>query len=84
MKNSSIVLKELKEQFSGFEKLKIIKAQELYKKAISTSDTKFKKLYMDKLVLGTLYVIYDYIERNQINLFSSAVAFDESIFNEPR
>ena len=81
MKNSSIVLKELKEQISGFEKLKIIKAQELYKKAISTSDTKLKKLYMDKLVLGTLYVIYDYIERNQINLFSSAVYGVEDIIS---
>ena len=81
MKNSSIVLKELKEQISGFEKLKIIKAQELYKKAISTSDTKLKKLYMDKLVLGTLYVIYDYIGRNQINLFSSAVYGVEDIIS---
>lgn len=81
MKNSSIVLKELKEQISGFEKLKIIKAQELYKKAISTSDTKLKKLYTDKLVLGTLYVIYDYIERNQINLFSSAVYGVEDIIS---
>lgn len=81
MKNSSIVLKELKEQISGFEKLKIIKAKELYKKAVSTSDTKLKKLYMDKLVLGTLYVIYDYIERNQINLFSSAVYGVEDIIS---
>lgn len=81
MRNSSIVLRELKEQISGFEKLKIIKAQELYKKAISTSDTKLKKLYMDKLVLGTLYVIYDYIERNQINLFSSAVYGVEDIIS---
>ena len=81
MKNSSIVLKELKEQISGFEKLKIIKAKVLYKKAVSTSDTKLKKLYMDKLVLGTLYVIYDYIERNQINLFSSAVYGVEDIIS---
>lgn len=81
MKNSSIVLKELKEQISGFEKLKIIKAKELYKKANSISDTKLKKLYMDKLVLGTLYVIYDYIERNQINLFSSAVYGVEDIIS---
>lgn len=78
-KEQLLNFKGLKEQISGIEKLSITEAQELYKKAVAFDDEKLKKIYMDKLILGTLYVIYDYIERNQIDLFKSAVYGVEDI-----
>lgn len=78
-------LENWEDQISIFEKLKIGEAQELYKKVISTNDVKSKKLYMDKLILGTLYVVSNYIEHNNIKLFCSP-SFDMndiiSAFNE--
>ncbi len=60
------------DQISSFERLKISDAQELYKKAINTSNEAQKKLYMDRLILGTLYIVYKYIKRNGLELFISS------------
>lgn len=59
-------------QISSFPKLKITEAQELYKKAINTQDESLKKKYMNELILGTLYVVYEYIKRNNLELFISS------------
>ena len=59
-------------QISSFPKLKITDAQELYKKAINIQDESLKKTYMNELVLGTLYVVYEYIKRNNLELFISS------------
>ena len=59
-------------QISSFPKLKIIVAQELYRKAINTQDEIIKKKYMDELILGTLYVVYEYIKRNGLELVVSS------------
>ena len=64
-------LMQLDDQISSFKKLKLEEAQELYKKAISTIDETQKKAYMDELILGTLYVVYNYIKRNNLELFIS-------------
>ncbi len=72
-------------QISSFSKLKIIEAQELYKKVINTKDASLKKIYMNDLILGTLYVVYEYIKRNGLELFvSSAYDMNDIIssFNE--
>lgn len=66
------VLEKWYNQISSFDKLKITEAQELYKKVINTSNEILKKSYMDKLVLGTLYVVYEYIKRNDLELFVSS------------
>lgn len=66
------VLEKWYNQISSFDKLKITEAQELYKKAINISNEILKKSYMDKLVLGTLYVVYEYIKRNDLELFVSS------------
>lgn len=57
------------EQNITLDKLTIDEAKELYKKSISSSDEQLKKLYLDKTILGTLYVVYNYIERNNLKLF---------------
>ena len=59
-------------QISSFSKLKITVAQDLYRKAINTQDELLKKTYMDELILGTLYVVYEYIKRNGLELFVSS------------
>lgn len=59
-------------QISSLPKLKITVAQELYKKAINTQDETLKKKYMDELILGTLYVVYEHIKRNELELFVSS------------
>lgn len=72
-------------QISSLPKLKLSDAQNLYRKAINTQDKILKKAYMDALVLGTLYVVYEYIERNKLELFvSSSYDMDDIIssFNE--
>lgn len=66
-----ILMKIWYDQISSFKKLKINEAQELYKKAISTENESLRKEYMDGLVLGTLYVVYDYVKRNELMLFVS-------------
>lgn len=78
-------LEKWKDQISNFEKLNIVEAKELYKKVVSTDDVKLKKLLMDKLILGTLYVVSNYIERNNLKLFcSSSLDMNDiiSTFNE--
>lgn len=59
-------------QISSLPKLKINVAQELYKKAMNTQDETLKKKYMDELILGTLYVVYEYIKRNGLELLVSS------------
>lgn len=61
-------IKSFKKQISSFEKLSILQAQQLYMKAISLTNAELKKLYIDKIILGTLYVISNFIERNNLDL----------------
>lgn len=73
------------QEISSIEKLKIDEAKELYKKAKISSDVNTKKIFMDKIILGTLYVVCDYIKRNDIEMFySSSFDMDDIIssFNE--
>lgn len=64
-------MNELFNQISSFDKLKLAEAQELYRKTISVSNDLLKKEYMDKLILGTLYVVYNYISRNNLVVLST-------------
>lgn len=71
MNSSDLVLNEWIKQISQYDKLKLSEAQELCRKAFETSDEAIKKLYTDKVILGTLYVVYNYITRNNLSIFSS-------------
>ena len=73
------------EEIASMERLKIEEVKELYEKANMVTDINLKKTYMDKIILGTLYVVYDYIKRNDIEVFcSSSFDVDDIIssFNE--
>lgn len=69
MDNNELILNQWEKQISNYEKLTIDAAQNLYKKASLTTDPNLKKNYMDSLVLGTLYVILQYIKKNQLSFF---------------
>lgn len=56
------------DRISAFERLNITEAKALYRKAINTQNETF----MNKLILGTLYVVYEYIKRNGLELFVSS------------
>lgn len=59
-------------QISMCDKLTITEAQELYKKVLNTQNEELKKLYMDRLILGTLYVVYKHIKNGKFDIFSSS------------
>ena len=61
LSDSDSVLSDWKKQIDSFKKLKIEEAQELYRKYISASDQESKDTYINELVLGTLYILYDYL-----------------------
>ena len=62
----------IQEHIESFGKLKMEEAKELYSKAINSTDEKIKKLYFDKIILGTLYVINNYVDRNNLKMFEGS------------
>ena len=66
MKKNQYILDMWIREVSTYEKLTIAKAQELYKKFKETEDSELKKSYMDRLIMGTLYILCDYISRNEL------------------
>ena len=81
MGDCSSILDKYKEQISDYKKLKLDEAKKLYIKYIDCSDLKLKKLYMNKLILGTLHVVYNFIESSKIYLFISPAISVEDIIN---
>ena len=69
---NELILKEWFEQIKHFEKLKFNEAQELYKKAIATTDETLRKEYIDRIICGTLYVVYNYINKNTLAILCSS------------
>lgn len=65
-------LEEWHNQIALFPKLKIKEAQVLYQKALDTQNETLKKQYIDELILGTLYVVYEFVKRNELELFRTA------------
>lgn len=68
-------MKELEnwyDQISNFERLKLEKAKELYIKAINEKDELIKKEYMERLITGTLYVVYNFIKKQGFNILKSS------------
>ena len=56
---------------SSFDRLSIKEGRELYKKAIITDDEASKNELINNIVQGTLYVVYNYIKRNNLDLLCS-------------
>lgn len=81
MNSDDLVFNEWLEQISHYDKLKLDEAQELCRKGFESLDVKRKKLYLDKVVLGTLYVVSNYITRNNLSIFSSRIYDTNDLIN---
>lgn len=73
--DSILILNEWQKQISQYDKLKLSDAKKLSRKGLESDDKTVKKLYMEKVILGTLYVVYNYITKNNLFIFS-ANAYD--------
>ncbi len=80
MKNDKI-LEEWNEQFSNIDKLKIAEVKDLYKKIDETDNPELKKNYYDKIILGTQYVVYDYLKSTGLYLLSGVEISAEDIIS---
>ncbi len=69
------VLEDWNKQFSSVEKLTLDEVKELYKKIDKTDNEELKQNYYNKIILGTEYVVYNYLKNTKLYLFSS-VDFD--------
>ena len=65
-------IKSCKEQIRDFESIDFKKAQELYKNSLATTDSELKKMYLDKIILGSLHVVYDFIDRNNLKILGGS------------
>lgn len=74
-------LKEWKEQISAFPELSIEEARALYIEAINAKDEREKKELMDKVIQGTLYVVFNFIKRNRLNYIKSSSYDLEDLIN---
>ena len=85
MENNERILEEYGKQIASYPKLTNKEARDLYAKYSATDDKKKKKKYMDELILGTLYVVYNYIKDKNILMFCTK-SYDAndiiSAFNE--
>lgn len=59
-------------QISNFERLRLEEAKELYTKAINEKDNGTKKEYMERVITGTLYVVYNFIKKQGFDQFKSS------------
>lgn len=70
---------------SSIKKIEFNEAQELYKIFLNTKNIEERKEILNKIIVGTLYVVCDYIRNNCFDLFvSSSFDMDDVIssFNE--
>ena len=75
-------MRSIFETAEEYEKLKFEDARELYKKMISTNNEELKKLYMNKLVMGTLYVLKQHIVSNNLDMFECSKYDIDDIMSE--
>lgn len=66
VKKNKYALDKWAKEIENYKQLTLSEAKELYIKAMATEDSELKNSYMNELILGTLYVIHNYIERNNL------------------
>ncbi len=64
-----------KKQIDSLEKMRFCEAKKLYEKAIETDNLELRENYINRIVMGTLYVCYDYVVDSGFDIISSG-AFD--------
>ena len=62
-------------QINSLEKMRFCEAKKLYEKAIETDNLELRENYINRVIMGTLYVCYDYVVDNGFDIISSG-AFD--------
>lgn len=75
------ILNDWNEQFSSINKLTISDVKEIYKKINKTNNPELKKVYYDKIILGTQHVIYKYLKSTNLYLLSSVEIGTEDIID---
>lgn len=75
MSKNKEILNKWKKEISQYEPLTIQQSQELYKKIIECDNEKIKKQLRDKLITGTLYVVYNFIETNGYT-YMNGISYD--------
>lgn len=75
MGNNLEILNEWNVALSNYKTFKFIDAQELYCKLMNMADNNLKRQYMQELIMGTLYVVSDFIKTNGL-LYLNSSSYD--------
>lgn len=72
MGNNLEILNEWNKTISSYHTFKVDEARELYQKIVSIDDSNLKRQYMQELIMGTLYVVSNFIKSNGLLYLNSA------------
>ncbi len=75
MGNNLEILNEWNVAFSNYKTFKFKEAQELYLRLINMADNNLKRQYMQELIMGTLYVVSNFIKTNGL-LYLNSSSYD--------
>ena len=64
MGNNLEILNEWNKTISSYHAFKVDEARELYQKIVSIDDSNLKRQYLQELIMGTLYVVSNFIKSN--------------------
>ncbi len=64
MSKNKEILNKWKKEISQYEPLTISQSQELYNNMINCNNENIKKQIRDRIIIGTLYIVYNFIETN--------------------
>ena len=72
MGNNLEILNEWDKTISSYHTFKFVEAREIYQKIVNISDSNLKRQYMHELIIGTLYVVSNFIKSNGLLYLNSA------------
>ena len=75
MGNNLEILNEWNKTISSYHTFKFVEARELYQKIMNIADSNLKRQYMQKLIMGTLYVVSNFINTNGL-LYLHSSSYD--------
>jgi len=75
MSKNKEILNKWKQEIKDYEKLTLQQSQEIYKNIINCDNEKTKKQLRDKLITGTLYIVYNFIETNGYT-YMNGISYD--------
>ena len=72
MRNNLEIINEWNNTISSYHTFKFVEARELYQKIVSIDDSNLKRQHMQELIMGTLYVVSNFIKLNGLLYLNSA------------